>query len=513
VIVGLSDSLTIASSGLDALQSQMSVASQNVANASTTGYVAETVSLSSRSAGSEGSGVVVGLTTRIVDDALESSLYSQNATVSALQTVNDGLSTVSALQGSTSADPGASGTLSGNVGNVQSSLLTLEADPSNAAAQQAVVSAANTLASGLRDTSTSYQAARQAAQDSIVTEVQSANTALGQIGKLSDQIAQLRADGLSTADLENQRATVMSDLSSTVSVRYQETSNGDMLVSMADGTALPTHQNSGPLATTNSTLDAASVYPGTIPAIALNGKEVTTSLAGGRLGANIGLRDQTLPTMQAQLDTFSQTLAARFDAQGLTLFVGATGTVPPASTAVASPAGEVGFSADITVNPAIVANGALIRDGTHDVVGSTTGASSFATNTTRGSSDTTLIDRLLNFALGPDVQAGVVQPPAPTAGLGVGGTLSASFSGATDITSLATNVTSVQAETIGQAATDLTSETAIQTALTTKVSSVSGVSVDDEMASIVALQNAYQANAKVITAMQSMFSALLTAVT
>lgn len=510
--MGLNDSMSIASSGLDALQSQMAVASQNVANASTTGYVAEKISLSSRSAGSEGSGVVIGLTTRIVDNALESSLYSQNATVSALQTVSEGLSTVSALQGSTSADPGASGTLSDNVGNVQSSLLTLEADPSNAAAQQAVVSAADTLAGGLRDTATSYQAARQSAQQSIVVEVQGANAALGQIGKLSDQITQLRASGLSTADLENQRATVMSDLSSIVSVRYQETPNGDMLVSAADGTALPTHQGSGPLATTDSTLDATSVYPATIPAITLNGRDITTSLVGGRLGGNIGLRDQTLPTMQAQLDTFSQTLAARFDAQGLTLFVGAAGTVPPASTGLASPAGQVGFSAEIAVNPAVVADASLIRDGTHDVAGSATGASSFTTSTTRGSSDTTLIDRLLTFALGPNVQAGVLQPPAPTTGLGVGGTLSASFSGATDIASLATNVTSVQAATIGQAATDLASESGIQTALSTKVASVSGVSVDDEMASIVALQNAYQANAKVITAVQSMFSALLTAI-
>ncbi len=510
--MGLNSSMAIASSGLSALQAQMAVASQNVANASTAGYAAEKLSVSSRSAGGEGSGVVAGLTTRVIDQALETSLYNQNATVSALKTISDGLTTISALQGSTSADSGSSGTLSDDVGKVQSTLLTLEADPSSDSGQQAVVSAANTLATTVRNTASTYQSARQSAQESIVTEVQNANSALSQIGKLSNQISSLKANGVSTADLENQRATAMTDLSNIISVRYQQTANGDMLVSTADGTALPTHQSSGPLATADATLNASSAYPGTVPAITLNGNDVTTSLTGGRLGGNITLRDQTLPTMQAQLDTFSQTLATRFDAQGLTLFVGANGSIPPSVANAASPNGEVGFSAEIKVNPAVSANAALIRDGSHDVTGSSTGASSFTTNTSRGTSDTTLIDRLVNFSLGATVQTGVNQPAAQTTGLGISGTLSASFSGSTDITGLATSVTSIQAATISQASSDLTSETATQTALTTKVTSVSGVSVDDEMASIVALQNAYQANAKVITTVQTMFSALLSAI-
>ena len=51
-------------------------------------------------------------------------------------------------------------------------------------------------------------------------------------------------------------------------------------------------------------------------------------LTGGQLGANITLRDTTLPTYQAELDEFSQNLASRFSAQGLTLFSDPTGNVP-----------------------------------------------------------------------------------------------------------------------------------------------------------------------------------------
>ncbi len=39
---------------------------------------------------------------------------------------------------------------------------------------------------------------------------------------------------------------------------------------------------------------------------------MTTQLTGGQLGANLTLRDTTLPTYQAELDEFSQNLASRF---------------------------------------------------------------------------------------------------------------------------------------------------------------------------------------------------------
>ncbi|MBE7213352.1 MAG: flagellar hook-associated protein FlgK, partial [Gluconacetobacter diazotrophicus] len=125
MLVDLNGVLSIASSGLAAVQAQMAVSSQNVANAGTTGYVAEQAPLASRAAGGIGSGVVVGLTTRVVNEALEASLYEQNAGVSALQTTRNALAAVSAAQGSTDADSGSTGSLSDGVGNLSASLITL----------------------------------------------------------------------------------------------------------------------------------------------------------------------------------------------------------------------------------------------------------------------------------------------------------------------------------------------------------------------------------------------------
>lgn len=107
--MSLSSSLSIASSGLSALQAELAIASQNVANAGTAGYAKETASVSSRTSGGQPGGVLTGLTGRVVDTALEASLYAQNATVAALIATSTMLAPILALQGSTSSLPGSSG--------------------------------------------------------------------------------------------------------------------------------------------------------------------------------------------------------------------------------------------------------------------------------------------------------------------------------------------------------------------------------------------------------------------
>ena len=126
--------------------------------------------------------------------------------------------------------------------------------------------------------------------------------------------------------------------------------NGDVLLTTTSGVTLPTHGVANPLATTGATVSPNTSYPGGgIPAITLGGVDVTAGLQGGAIGANITLRDTTLPTYQAELDEFSQNLAAGFSAQSLPLFTDEAGTVP-AGGGVPVQSGYVGFAAQIQVN-------------------------------------------------------------------------------------------------------------------------------------------------------------------
>jgi flagellar hook-associated protein 1 FlgK len=76
----------------------------------------------------------------------------------------------------------------------------------------------------------------------------------------------------------------------------------------------------------------------------------------------------------------------------------------------------------------------------------------------------------------------------------------------------ASNIVSDIATRASAAATQQTTSTTTLTALQSNLSAQSGVNTDQQMAEITALQNAYAASAKVISTVNAMFQALLTAV-
>ena len=156
----------------------------------------------------------------------------------------------------------------------------------------------------------------------------------------------------------------------------------------------------------------------------------------------------------------------------------------------------------------------LVRDGTADVAGSSTGASSFTTNPATGVGGfTTLITRVLDYTFGTDAQDGVTQPATRISGLGPDGTLTAPYDAPTTLADQAATLVAVQSQQSGLASSNLSTEQGLQTALQTQVSNQSSVSVDAQLANMVQLQNAYAANAKVMAAVQEMWTDLITSVT
>ena len=506
----LSAALSNATGGLAVIARDLALISQNVANAATPGYAREIAAQQSITADGQGMGVRSLPESRAVDVLLAQASLDQSATVAGLSARQTALQAIDAVRGT----PGQGGDLASAVGALADAFSKLDADPSNSTQQIAVVQAAGTLATGVRTLSDAYGAQRQGAQTSVVEAVASINAGLGTIGSLTNQIIALKAKGLGTADLENQRDAAVQTLGQFVSVKAIGSANGDIQLYTGGGAALPIRGAPNPLATADASTGPTASYPppGGIPAITLGGADVTRQLAGGSLGAAITLRDTTLPTFQAQLDEFSQGLASRFDAQGLRLFTDGAGAVP-AGGGVPSQAGYIGFSAALIVNAAVIADPSLTRDGTHAVAGSATGASAFATNPVGGPAGfQTLIQRVLDFSLGPQAQAGVPQAAFNATGLGPTGALASGYSSPTSLGGLASALTAAQSATSAAATTKLGTESAVQTGLQARIQTTSGVSIDTEMASMVALQTAYGANAKIITATQALWSQLLASV-
>ncbi len=505
----LGAALSIATGGIANIDSQLALVSQNIANASTPGYATEIANQQALSVDGIGMGVRTGAATLATNAALQAQTQTLTATVSSLTTQQTALQALDSAQGT----PGAGTDLGSLVAGLTNRFSALLNDPSNQTAQSAVVGAATTLANGINALSDAYTAQRNTAQTNLVSEVASANQALNRIGSLSDKIVSLRVAGQSTADLENQRNAAVNTLSGLLNVKTMASANGDLLVFTPSGLSLPTRATTGPFAIANANVSPGASYnAGTLPGIALNGQDVTSQVQGGQLGANVTLRDSTLPTYQGELDEFSQTLATRFSAQGLNLFTDPAGNIPAASAPPVQ-SNYVGLSGDIQVNPAVIATPSLVRDGTQAVPGSPTGASAFSPNPAGGPAGfSTLIVRVLNFAMGASAQNGVSQPAPNLSGLGPAGNLGAPFGAPQAISDFASSIVGSQAQASATVTANLQTETAVQTTLTAQLSSQTGVNMDQQMGSVVALQNAYGVNARIITAAQAMWTQLLAAV-
>ena len=176
--MSLFSSLSIASSGLTAIQGQIDVVSQNVANANTAGYTDESVSDIALEAGDDLSGVKSGVIQRVTSAALQTSLYAQNSAVSSATTLSNSWSGIVDALGETSADSGSTGSLTESLSNLQSAFTTLDSDTTDTQDQSAVVTSAQSVAGGFNSLAATLTSARQTAENNIGSGVDAANAAL-----------------------------------------------------------------------------------------------------------------------------------------------------------------------------------------------------------------------------------------------------------------------------------------------------------------------------------------------
>jgi flagellar hook-associated protein 1 len=415
--------LNVARSGLAAVQRGLAQNAQNISNAETAGYTRKAVAQESLVAGGQPMGLRTAEARREVDAALVARLDASRAAAAGAAAREDLLSGVEAAHGTGEGGDGLTDALAG----LRSGLLALRGAPADTGKQMAAVEGARGVAEGLNRLSDAIGAARQRAQDGIVEEVAAVNATLREIAGLTLKIKS-GGDG-ALASLEDQRDLAVARLSESLEVRAVRQPGGDLLLVARGGVVLPLDPDRDVLATTGASVAPGSSFAaGTLPGVTLNGIDVTGQLGGGRLGEYVALRDSTLPRYQAEADVLASTLAGRLDAQGLRLFTDAQGGGVSDPTASYAGSSQVGFAGRIRLDPAVEANPALLRDGTHAVAGSAGGPTAFTPNPAGGPAGfTTLIDRVLDFGLGTRASAGAPWPAIRTGGLGPDGTRQSPF--------------------------------------------------------------------------------------
>jgi flagellar hook-associated protein 1 FlgK len=168
---------------------------------------------------------------------------------------------------------------------------------------------------------------------------------------------------------------------------------------------------------------------------------------------------------------------------GLPLFVDGNGAAVY-SGSLDNPPQSVGFAGRIRVNPAIIA------DDTSLVVYSTNPQTDIGDDTRPRD----LLARLGDTSRAYSASSGI-------------GSVTTPFSGSID--SFARRIVSVQAAQAQNASDDAASQAMVSDALQQKYDSETGVNIDNEMSNLIVFQNAYAANARVISTVKELFDVLL----
>ncbi len=328
--MSLSASLTAALSGLAAASRGAETVASNVANAQTAGYARRELALAAR-----GPGVAVAGTIRDLDLALLGDRRRADADAAGASARAAALARIDAVFGSAD-DPGS---LIGRIARFGGALTAAAGRPDSTIRLADLTDAAAALAAAVRTAAEAVQAARGEADRAVAADVALLNDTLAQVADLNAAIASETARGGDAATLTDQRQALIDRIAPVVPLRMVPRANGTVaLFTMTGGILLD-----GSRPTTVGFTPAGAVTPettvegGALARVTLGGTAVGSGpdgfLAGGRLAANLALRDADGPAVQDELDALARDLIERFSAPA------ADPTLPPGDPGVFTDAG------------------------------------------------------------------------------------------------------------------------------------------------------------------------------
>ncbi len=494
--MSLSSAFNIISSSFSANAAQTAVVSKNIANVNTSGYSREVVGLVTTSYG----GVDVASVNRIANSALADQVSTSTAEAAAQQAIANGLSTLAATVSDSSSATSSSGadqngaSPSAMLANLQSALTTYEDQPTSASAADAAVSAAQNLTQSLNAGDAAVNQVRERADQDMASSVATINALLANFQTANDAVVSGLASGANVSSDEDTRDSVVTQLAQEIGVSTTTAGNGSMSIYTDSGVTLfQDTARTVSFTPTSTYVDGVVGSAVTVDGVAVTGPNSPMPIQSGALAGDATLRDSLAPQYQAQLDQIAgglidafaetdQASAAQPQLPGLFTTAGAA----------ALPSSPVGLAAAIEVNPTVDpsqgGNADLLRDG------GISGNAAYVYNSTGAASYTGRLQQLVG-AIGATLSFD------PAAGLGA----SASLTGYANA-----SVSWLQAQN-QQASNASDYQSALASQAASALSNATGVNLDAEMTNVLSLENTYSSTAKLLTTVNSMFSALLNA--
>jgi flagellar hook-associated protein 1 len=493
VTATIQDALHTALTSLNLAQQQTNLVANNIANASTPGYVQESLPQTELISGGVGAGVLAEPIQRLTNAAATATANAANGASAFSQEMVNILTTYDHTVGQASD----SASLPSMISAFSSQLTTLSASPSDATAQSMAVTSAQNVVNTFHNLDTAVSSAREQADQGVASGVAAVNATLDQLAQNQSGLRKALAGGGSVASYQDTQDQLIATLAKQLPVKVFQNGNNGIIVTTDQGTTLfdgQVHQLSFTATANIPTSLRVNPNPtlgqtGGLGLVTVGGQPLQTSQSGS-IAADLELRDVTLTSFSDQLDSVAGNLIKTFQAADPTvsaanptgLFTAGGATLPSATpTPVAGLASIIALN--VAVDPTQGGNSALIQAGVHGTPSPSTASAS---------------STILSF-----IQALKTAQSYPSStGLPTSMTISDAAAQVAGLQQAAlSNWSSLNTDRTGQA----------QTA-TTALSNATGVSIDDQLQRLMTIQQTYAASAQVIQAASSMLNQLIQSV-
>ncbi|MDS9466893.1 flagellar hook-associated protein FlgK [Paracoccus sp. MBLB3053] len=317
--MSLSSAISSALSGLTAATRGTELVATNVSNKSVAGYARRELELSSRIHSAGGGGVSIDGVRRIVNAAL----VADNRLAAAKAGNSSVMASFHAALEAAFGTTAATNSLATSLGSLDEAITLAAGSPDSEIRLQNVLDAAAGLAGKINSIAKSIEEARSSAENSIRSDVDRLNESLSQVALLNRQIAARQAQGQDASSLVDARQAVIDGISGIVPIVEVSRENGRVAIYTKGGATLLDGVDPVAIEFTakgHVTADM-SVENGALAMLSVNGKALGSAemglFGGGTLAAHFEIRDSSAPAYQAQIDAFAMELYQRFADPGV----------------------------------------------------------------------------------------------------------------------------------------------------------------------------------------------------
>jgi flagellar hook-associated protein 1 len=365
----MSNLLRIGSSALNAASIQLQTTGQNIANASTPGYVRREAILQEAGnnglSGFIGQGVNVAQVQRVYDEFLVRESNANRSGAAQDTARSDGLNRLDNLFGNPETGMGAA------YDTLVASFADVTAHPADSSARSAVLAQVSAFASRAAQIDGQMQQLASSAHGQMSTEINKANDTLKSLAALNQRLGNAHASLSTPNNLYDERDKLLGDLNTVMRANATIGANGAVTVASARGEPLVVGNNFAQLKLVSNELDASKLD---VQVMRSNGTSVqlAPSELGGKLAGLAQFADSDIGEARARLGQMTASVAVSFnDRQALG--IDATGTAGQALFGIGSPSvspvaantGTAQITAAITTGSALKASDYSISfDGT-----------------------------------------------------------------------------------------------------------------------------------------------------